>query len=77
MFGLIFFMIYIAFFTDFSLVFKIASVINGLCGMLFLGSFLVTTYQQYKTYKEVMGLYDVPEKDTQTDERRLETNGEI
>lgn len=61
--GLIFMTIYIPFFTDLSTLMKIGTIVNTLAGMLFLGSWLVTTYQQYYAYLIVM---DIIKDDKQT-----------
>ncbi len=47
--------IYFLFFMEGSWVYKVLLVINFICGLLFLSSFLVTTYQQYITHMEAMG----------------------
>ena len=57
LFGLIFFAVVLLGFSNISTAMKIGVVVNTGAGLVLLGSHLVTTYQQYKSYKEVMGLY--------------------
>lgn len=57
LFGLIFFGVYSVFFSDLSTAMKIGIAVNSVAGLVLLGSFLVTTYQQFKNYKEIMGMY--------------------
>ena len=54
--GLVFMTIYIPFFTNFPLLMKIGTVVNTLAGMGFIGSYLVTSFQQYQSYMMVMGI---------------------
>ncbi len=56
--GLIASMIYIVFFMEVSLVMKIGITVNSLAGMVFLFSFLTTTFQQYQTYLVAVDLMD-------------------
>ena len=58
MFGLIFMIIYIPFFTDLSTLMKIGTVVNCLAGFIFIGSWLVTSFQQYTSYLAVMGIIE-------------------
>ena len=55
--GLLFITIYILF-MDFGFWFKVGMVVNGVAGMVFLWSYLVTTFQQYQTYLIAMGLME-------------------
>lgn len=55
MIGLILSVVYVCFFIDFRLWFKIVTAINGLFGIVFMLSFLVTTFQQYKSYISFVG----------------------
>lgn len=50
--GMVAFTIYLIFFMNFSLTFKILTAFNSLAGMGFMLSNLVTTYQQYVVYME-------------------------
>ena len=50
--GLILTIIYIVLYIDFQLWFKIVFVVNGLFGILFMLSNLVTTFQSYRSYME-------------------------
>jgi len=52
MVGMIAFTIYLVFLTDFSLIFKILTAFNSFFGIIFMLSYLVTTYQQYISYME-------------------------
>ena len=51
--GLILTMVYIIIYGDFVLWFKIVMVINMLCGLLFMISNLITTFQSYQGYMEI------------------------
>jgi hypothetical protein len=51
--GLIVTAIYVWFFIDFPLWYKIVLEINFLAGFIFMNSFLITTFQQYRNYMEV------------------------
>jgi O-antigen/teichoic acid export membrane protein len=62
MFGMIFFAVYIIFFLEATKFFKIGVAVNSFFGLMFLSSYLVTTYQQYKTYKMAMNLYKEKEE---------------
>lgn len=53
-FGLIVTMVYITVYASFVWWYKIMIVINCLAGMVFLSSNLVTTFQQYQNYMEVL-----------------------
>jgi hypothetical protein len=52
--GLIASAIYLPFYTSFATWYKVFLIINLLAGMGFMGSYLVTTYQQYRTYLETL-----------------------
>lgn len=52
--GLIVTSIYLMIYTGFALWYKIFLVINALAGLIFLSSFIITTYQQYITYMKVL-----------------------
>jgi len=56
--GLIFMTIYIPFASGLSVVMKVAIVINGIAGFVFISSYLVTTFQQYQNYLIVMGVVE-------------------
>jgi len=58
--GLLFMFFYMPF-TQAGLFMKIFAMFNGACGMVFLFSFLVTTYQQYVSYLSVMNLLEAKE----------------
>jgi len=62
MFGLIFMLIYLPFFTQTSILLKIGTIVNCLAGFVFLGSMLVTTFQQYISYLGIMGIIEEVEK---------------
>lgn len=48
--GMVWFTIYMDFFTQQTLVFKIMLTFNSVCGMFLLGSFLVSQFQAYQNY---------------------------
>lgn len=48
--GLIITVIYFVVYFSFPVWYKIVLAINGFAGFIFISSFLVTTYQQYRTY---------------------------
>jgi len=50
--GLILFTTYIALFSDWGIWMKSMTIFNGLCGFVFLFSYLVTTFQQYQALRE-------------------------
>ena len=52
-FGLIITITYLIIYFNFPLWYKIFLGINGLAGIIFMWSFLVTTFQQYQNYMEV------------------------
>lgn len=52
--GMILFTIYMDFYTGQTLWFKIMFTFNSVCGMALLGSFLITQFQAYQAYMEVM-----------------------
>ena len=63
--------VYIYFFTDFSLTFRIISVVNVFFGIIFLFSMVATTYQQYQTYllvEQGKGLMDIFQNNLDTSE---------
>ena len=45
---------YLGFYTDFPLWYKITIVLNLLAAFVFMSSFVVTTYQQYQSYMDVV-----------------------
>jgi hypothetical protein len=54
MIGLIVSGFYLWIYTSFALWYKIFLVINALAGVVFLSSFVITTYQQYITYMKAL-----------------------
>lgn len=62
MFGLLFMLIYLPFFTSTPLLLKIGTVVNCLAGFVFLGSYLANSYQQYVSYLSIMGIITELEK---------------
>uniref|UniRef100_A0A6M3JHI6 Uncharacterized protein n=1 Tax=viral metagenome TaxID=1070528 RepID=A0A6M3JHI6_9ZZZZ len=56
MIGMVLMVIYLLLFLEGSLFYKGLVVFNLLCGFLFISSFLVTTYQQYISYMNMMGI---------------------
>lgn len=56
MIGLLISIIYAIVYFDFKIWFKIVTAINGFAGLIFMASYLVMTYQQYKSYKQFQGI---------------------
>lgn len=56
--GIIIMSIFGIFYTNLSLFIKIMTAVNMIAAFVFLSSRLVTSYQQYKSYLEVMGLLE-------------------
>jgi len=54
---------WIILFGEYSIFFKVGFTVNSAAGIVLLGSYLITTYQQYKSYKEQMGLYKTDEEE--------------
>lgn len=52
--GLIVTIVYFVLYFDFPVWYKVLLVINGIAGFIFMSSFIVTTYQQYKSYMETI-----------------------
>jgi len=50
--GMIAFTVYLIFLTDFGIMFKVLTAFNTVFGVIFMLSYLVTTYQQYISYME-------------------------
>ncbi len=50
--GIITFTTYIALFSEWGIWMKSMTIFNGLCGFIFLFSYLVTTFQQYQSLRE-------------------------
>jgi len=58
MIGMIAFTIYLIFLTEFTLMFKILTTFNSFFGLVFMLSYLITTYQQYISYMETQTVMD-------------------
>lgn len=54
--GIVLSVVYACIYLDVKLWFKIVTAVNGIFGIMFLGSSLVTTYQQYLSYMQGMML---------------------
>ena len=67
MVGLVVSVVYFIIYLDFALWYKIILGINGLAGVIFMSSYLITTYQQYKSYMEIIVFQNI--------ERRSNPNG--
>ena len=52
--GLIVSVVYMCIYVDLKLWYKIFLGINGLAGLVFIAGYVITTYQQYKTYLGVV-----------------------
>jgi len=62
--GLLFFGSYVVFFSEFSLMFKITTGFNTLCGFVFMFSYLITTFHQYQALmetQEIIGSFGTDE----------------
>jgi len=66
--GLIITITYLVIYMNFPLWYKIALAINGLAGVVFMWSFLVTTFQQYQNYMQVVDFQKKQMKGGQTEE---------
>jgi membrane protein required for beta-lactamase induction len=69
--GMLLVALYILLYGGQTLYFKILLVINMLCGVFFMGSYLITTYQQYKSYMDTMGF------DTDHEKAAIKAKGNI
>jgi len=56
MIGMTIMVVYLLLFMGGSLFYKFLIIFNLLCGFLFISSFLITTYQQYISYMNMMGI---------------------
>ena len=54
--GILFFGVYFVGFSNFSLIAKIMTGFNTVCGFIFLFSYLVTTFQQYQALMETQAI---------------------
>ncbi len=54
--GILVFGVYFVGFSDFSLIAKIMTGFNTICGFIFLFSYLVTTFQQYQALMETQAI---------------------
>jgi len=63
--------VYLILFAEGTLVYKIIVVANLLCGFLFIFSFLITTYHQYISYMEILGI------DPEEHKREIKKRGNI
>ena len=52
--GLVITIAYLLIYVHFPVWYKVVLVINGIAGLIFMWSYLVTTYQQYKNYMEAV-----------------------
>lgn len=58
MIGMLVSLVYMVIYGDFTHFFKGTLIFNGICGVIFMSSFLVTTYQQYLGYMEAKDIQD-------------------
>ena len=56
--GMLIFCIYTIFFTPYALIMKIFIVFNSFFAMILMGSMLITSYQQFVSYKESIGMVE-------------------
>ena len=54
--GIILFTTYIAFFSGWGWWMRGMTIFNGICGMLFMFSYLITTFQQYQQLRETQDI---------------------
>jgi hypothetical protein len=69
--GMILMCVYMIMYGGQTFYFKFLLVFNLLCGIVFMGSYLITTYQQYISYMEQMGI------STDAEKIRLKSRGNI
>jgi len=62
--GIVIMAIWTIFFTNFSIFIKIMTGINALAAWVFLSSMIITTFQQYQSYLQVMGIMNDTEPNT-------------
>ena len=72
--GLITTTIYLTFYTTFVLWYKIFLIINCLAGIIFMLSFLITTFQQYQNYMEVKEFQEKMKEEEINKSKEDETN---
>jgi cellulose synthase/poly-beta-1,6-N-acetylglucosamine synthase-like glycosyltransferase len=88
MVGILFFAIYVFFFAPYTWIMKGFVVFNSLCGLVLMGSMLITNYQQLITYRESTKMFDSfkdklgtevvsPDKINETPKTETETTIEI
>lgn len=58
LFGMILTVIYFVIYGVYPTWFKVMLIINGLCGLIFMSSYLITSFQQYKAYIEAKEFSD-------------------
>lgn len=66
MVGMVLSVIYAIIYFDFALWFKIVLIVNGLCGIVFMSSSLITTFQQYQNYIDTLKLQKILNGQTRT-----------
>lgn len=70
--------IYYLFFTNAAIFSKILIGVNGACGLLILQSFLVTTFQQYRSFMEIQefqkAITEVPIEDIKLTQDKNESS---
>lgn len=54
LFGMLISVYYIVAYINFPLWYKIVIVINGLAGIVFISSFIITTFQSYRSYLDAI-----------------------
>ena len=81
MVGLVFMIFYVSFYAEFSLTMKIFTIANAVAGIILIGSYLVTTFQQYKNHLNMLELLksqEIKPDDTKQEDIKLQeviTNG--
>lgn len=62
MVGMVLTISYFVMYGNFPTWFKIMLIINGLCGIIFMLSYLVTSFQQYRSYMEAQEFFNQNQK---------------
>jgi len=63
--GMVISIFYFIFYVSFVLWYKIVLIINLLAGLIFISSFIITTFQQYQSYLSAIGFQEELKKNGQ------------
>ena len=69
--GMILTVLYMVLYGNQPMYFKILLIVNMLCGIVFMGSYLITNYQQYKSFMDTMGI------DSEHEKKQIKARGNI